>query len=171
MHTASRSNNHHGGSAIRFSTGRLSFSVNDGQTVQARLHVSTDAFVLENGDSPWTTVPNPEVRRIPDGTIWGEIRVFDAADAALVGQFLAALEALGAAPSGLADGFYRAFEIVDGMVEPLSGSGVEPPPVGFAYRFDAGVGELPTLVAEWSADFGEVSVIRIVTSDGLRLNG
>ena len=88
----------------------LSLSAN-GETVRAQLVVSDDAYTVNNGEGMWTTFSRSQLRRVPDGTIWGLVGYHTTTSAALAQAYLDSVRIVGAQPCSCIPGYYGYYEI------------------------------------------------------------
>lgn len=101
----------------------LAMRVNE-RRVRATMDIGRDAIVVTGGESEWTHVPRPSLRRVPPGTLWGTIGWGPGDQSQAAQAFLDSMATRGAAARTLAAGDYHHFRVEpDGsIVTPLTGA-------------------------------------------------
>jgi hypothetical protein len=101
----------------------LSIAVNN-HVFRTDLTVSGTSYSIGTPDAPWVIFPEPDLLRVPDGTIWGGVGYHVSGSAHLAQSFVDSLASLGAHTQRYRSGDYGYFVIDStGTIEPPENGG------------------------------------------------
>jgi hypothetical protein len=150
--------------------GTYQFPITVNAVIASAIITVTDSTItITGGDSTWTNFLRPVLRRIPSGTIWGQVgyNVANAFDSAH--SFLDSLVSIGATVDTLSQGSYGYFYFdnagnPDSILELGASIGTNFR-IPFVYAYSGDTAALHSLITAY-ANQGNVVEINVITSQG-----
>lgn len=144
------------------------FEVNLKNTIsnEGTLRITDNAYTINLGPEKGLVIPNKQLRRIPDYTIWGYVGHSSPSAASIAGQFLNELF-IRSASANLQAGHYGYFSVAPGSGNmTITDSPADLTLRPFAFRYTGNVDDLRSLVESYRNQYGSLLQIRLVAVTG-----
>lgn len=134
-------------------------------TSEGQLVITSEAYNINLEDGGGIVLLRPELRRIPDETIWGYISYEDEGLKQAADEFQARLQAISKARA-LQEGYYGYFIVNNKGVLNFTGNAAPNDARTFTYWFDGEESALLGLLEEYRSIYGEVLEIKLFNTLG-----
>lgn len=148
--------------------GNFLFEVNLKNTISNKgtLRITNEVYTISLGTEKGLVVPNKQLRRIPDYTIWGYAGHSSPSVASIAGQFVNELFNRSSS-ANLQAGHYGYFSIAPGSGNiTIADSPADITLRPFAFRYTGNVDDLRSLVESYRNQYGSLLQIRLVAVTG-----